>query len=257
MSTKNLKVGIFNAGSLGTKHEELIAAVQDMAPDILAINETWLGSGQDDKAPKLPGYRLQHTPRPDGRGGGVGFYIRRGLNVRKCNYPITASVEQMWLSLSVNNKKVVVGTAYKPPRQDVNFFLDAMTCSINSLAKHDHLILLGDFNIDLLTPNCGKSKSFMEFVHTVNLTQLVNQPTHFTEHSETLLDVICTNAVATSVEVKHTPSLGGHAMVVATFKIKKDRPSPRWVSYRPMQDIIVEQFEKDLDCILYLTASVV
>lgn len=78
MVDKNfLKIGLFNAGSLNTGHDEFIVAVEQLMPDIMAINETWLRLGEDEKAPALSGYRLRHCPRPDhirgGRGGGCGI----------------------------------------------------------------------------------------------------------------------------------------------------------------------------------------
>lgn len=75
LGLKNLLVGLFNAGSLCTRQEEFVVAVEGLAPDILAINETWLREGEENRAPRLPGYRLKHIPRPShirgGRGGGV------------------------------------------------------------------------------------------------------------------------------------------------------------------------------------------
>ncbi|KAG7299985.1 hypothetical protein JYU34_017020, partial [Plutella xylostella] len=61
---KSLLVGLFNAGSLGTGHDELIATVLRYDVDIMAINETWLREGEIDRAPVIPGYKLRHTPRP-------------------------------------------------------------------------------------------------------------------------------------------------------------------------------------------------
>lgn len=88
-STK-LNICLFNAGSLGTKHDELAVAIHRLSPDILAINETWLRVGEEGRAPSLSGYRLRHIPRPPsvrGRGGGVGFYIRSGLTARTLPHP--------------------------------------------------------------------------------------------------------------------------------------------------------------------------
>lgn len=88
--SRNLRFGLFNAQSLGTKHDEFLAALTHHDPDILAINETWLHEGQDAKAPAAPGYRLRHTPRPRtlaGRGGGVGFYVKEELHTRVRAHP--------------------------------------------------------------------------------------------------------------------------------------------------------------------------
>lgn len=103
---KFLKLGLFNAQSLGTKHDELTVAVQRQNPDVLAINETWLRVDQDAKAPVIPGYRLRHVPRPlsvASRGGGAAFYIKVGINARTCAHPPPATyIDQMWISMNIN-----------------------------------------------------------------------------------------------------------------------------------------------------------
>ncbi|KAG7294698.1 hypothetical protein JYU34_022954, partial [Plutella xylostella] len=86
-----------------------------LKPDLLALNETWTGDGQDKYAPNIPGYTLKNTPRPTGgRGGGVGFYVRHGLRVRHKPHPPSA-LEQMWLELTLGGVgRVAIGTAYRP-----------------------------------------------------------------------------------------------------------------------------------------------
>lgn len=251
INMSHLKVGLFNSGSLNTGQDEFIAALEVLSPDILAVNETWLQSGQDDKAPKIAGYRLMHSPRPasirGGRGEGVGFYVRRGVNIRICPYPIVPSVEQMWLRLTVHQKTVIIGTAYRAPWQDVISFLDALTDSIASFPKCDHLVLLGDFNIDMLNPNNSKLPLLKQFLQALTLDQVITEPTHFTDHSQTLIDVVCTDTKVRRVAVKYTPDLGHHAMILVEFNIKKEKILPRLVTYRPLKSIVMELFSSDLD----------
>lgn len=63
-SKKFIKLGFLNPGSLGTRHDEFIAAMLDHDVDIMALNETWLRPGEEGRAPVVPGYSLIHTPRP-------------------------------------------------------------------------------------------------------------------------------------------------------------------------------------------------
>ncbi|KOB71688.1 Uncharacterized protein OBRU01_08196, partial [Operophtera brumata] len=207
MINKLLKIGLFNPGSLGTNHDNFIATVDRLDMDVLAINETWLHAGEEGRAPALAAYRLRHTPRPRGkrtRGGGVGFYIRRGVNARTWPHPVDplhAMVEQMWLTVTFNGKKLAIGTAYRPDWIDVDLFFDALTDSINSLPVYDNLILLGDFNEIKI-----KSK-FDIFLSCLNLSQLVTSPTHFTETSESLIDVVCTDLRAKKISLEHVGRL--------------------------------------------------
>lgn len=242
---KYLKVGLFNAGSLGTKHDEFQAALLNESPDIFAINETWLKAGEDARAPSVPGYRLRHLPRPRGLrkkgGGGVGFFIKNGIIVRSVQHPIThAEVEQMWVCLNINTSRIIIGTAYRAHWVDVDIFLDSMTDSITSFGLFDYLILLGDFNLNML--DHSKSTKLKQFLDYFNLKNHVTKPTHFTTHSETLIDLVISDAPLSNVEVIHIPELGGHAMVLADLKIKKEKIAPKIVTYRPLKDINILNF---------------
>ncbi|XP_063831734.1 uncharacterized protein LOC135080943 [Ostrinia nubilalis] len=249
---KKLSVGLLNPGSLGTKHEEFLVALDHHDVDILAINETWLRAGEEGRAPAPPGYRLRHVPRPStvrSRGGGVGFYIKNGINARMIHHPSPLSVEQMWLGLNLSGIKLAIGTAYRPPWLNIDTFIDALSESISSLGKYDKILLLGDFNINILNTQDVQTKKLLDFLSYMNLNQYVNQPTHFTEHSETLIDVVCSDFLISQLSVNHIPDLSSHALITFKLNIKKDKPPPKWIIYRPLKDINFELFNDDLNSI--------
>uniref|UniRef100_A0A2A4KAV4 Reverse transcriptase domain-containing protein n=1 Tax=Heliothis virescens TaxID=7102 RepID=A0A2A4KAV4_HELVI len=252
MHDKYLKIGFLNVGSLGTKHDDFIASVASHSFDIVAVNETWLRPGEEGRAPTVPGYRLRHTPRPltvrGGRGGGVGFYLKRGLTVRACSTPTDPryeSIEQMWITLSLNGVKLAIGTAYRPPRSDLDLFLDAITDTISSLTKCDHYVLLGDFNVNMLNTGCQTLK-VCEFLNSLSLKQLVDSPTHFTDHSQTLIDLVCTNINNTSVCVEPFGAIHGHSLVICKLNIKRSKYKPHTVAYRPITKIDRDKFDDEL-----------
>lgn len=249
---KKIKLGLFNAGSLATKHDELHIAVDRLQPDILAINETWLSAGGEAHAPKLSGYRLRHSPRPRtvkaGRGGGVGFYIRNGIVARVCVLPNTAPVvvEQMWLLVNVNSTKLMIGTAYRPPWLNLDAFLTVLTETIATFTNYDKIVLLGDFNVNMLECNSSKYITLTQFLYCFDLTNVVSQPTHFTSHSESLIDLVCTNANVQNTCVDYIPDLGAHALVTVTFKINKPKVIAKNVWCRSLKNICQAQLDADL-----------
>lgn len=251
MVDRYLQIGLYNPGSLGTNHDNIIASFGRYSMDLIAINETWIQSGQDDRAPSIPNYKLRHVPRPAaiaGRGGGVGFYIRKGVAARTWTHPVDPlhiSVEQMWLTMTVRGKKLVIGTAYRPPWLNVDLFFDAITDSVNASPSCDNIILLGDFNIN---DNCKLNK-FRTFLDCLDLMQIVTMPTHFTNTSESLLDVVCTNLTAKNILVDPVGRLTGHSLIICEFKIKRDKMPPSVLTYRPLKNIISEYFNRDLDSI--------
>lgn len=243
---------MYNAGSLGTNHDNFIAATARQDVDVLAINESWLRAGEEGRAPTLPGYNFRHIPRPQGdrsRGGGVGFYIKRHLNARTWPHPVDPLhklVEQMWITFVLNGRKLAIGTAYRPPWMDVQLFLDAVSDSISSMRSYDNLVLLGDFNINLLNSGDTKTTQFNNFITCFGLTQLVSQPTHFTDTSQTLIDVVCTDMQANSTAIDHVGSLYGHCLVVCNFNVKREKVKPYHVTYRPFKNICDKVLDVDL-----------
>ncbi|KAH9645342.1 hypothetical protein HF086_002968 [Spodoptera exigua] len=256
---KRIRFGLLNAGSLGTNQDEFLVAMGNHPVDIMAVNETWLRRGEDDRAPSVPGYRLKHIPRPlsirGGRGGGVAFYIRNGIPARVRAHPEHANVEQLWLTLTVHRIKLLIGTAYRPPWLELESFLDGLTKSIGGLAPFDNLILLGDFNVNMADVNSSKSKELADFVTYLNLTQVVTTPTHFIGDSSSLIDVICTDAPVRNVEVNHISELSHHAFITCETVFKRHKCQPRSVVYRPLKDILEDYFDRDLKSIPWSTVG--
>lgn len=248
----NLKLGLFNPGSLGSHHDEFIILMERHRADVVAINETWLRPGEDGRAPLVPDYRLRHIPRPTqirSRGGGVGFYIKRGISARTLVYPIVPSVEQMWIRIKLNGKSLIVGTAYRPPWANITVFLDALSESISSLPYHDCLCLLGDFNVDYHGTHEYQKHMLDLFLSTHNLTQYVTNATHFTASSETLLDLICSNTLVSRIMIDHVAEISSHAFISCEINFKKNKIPLKKIIYRPLKDI-------DSDCLTYTLGAV-
>lgn len=244
---RNIKFGFLNPCSLGTRHDEFLYAMDRHNVDVMALNETWLRDGEEGRAPVVPGYQLRHIPRSAevrSRGGGVGFYIRRGVCARTLTHPNTSNVEQMWLSINVSGKVIIVGTAYRPPWLSVSIFIDALTETFGSLPYHDHILLLGDFNINFLETNSSSTILFKDFLTLTNMKQYVNNPTHFTSHSETLLDLICSDANLEGILVDYICTLSDHAFLSCELKIPKEKPIKRRAYIRHIKEIDNDELKK-------------
>lgn len=230
---KLLKLGLYNAGSLGTGHDDFQIAMARFEADIVAINETWIRQGEEARAPRVPGYRFRHSPRPadvrGGRGGGVGFYIRNGVKLRKLNPPCFA-IEQMWFSTLVNSRRLAIGTAYRPPWLNIDTFLDALTESVTCFSKYDHIILMGDFNVNMLDINSSMTKKLLQFLQYLNLVQYVDEPTHFTNDSQTLIDLVCANVDIRDVTTSNISGPNSHSMINVTLNLKKSKIKPKTIT---------------------------
>ena len=237
---RKLRIGLLNAGSLGTGHDEFLFAMDRHNVDIMAINETWLIDGEDGRAPVVSGYFLRHKPRPSGlreRGGGVGFYVRRGFSIQTLSHPEILAVEQMWLSFKASGKIIIVGTAYKPPWLNTRIFVDALMETFSTFSYYDHIILLGDFNINLLDVDNSHINILNELLSVTNMRQFVDRPTHFTNHSESLIDLICSNCEVEGIWVDYVCTLSRHAFISCEIKIAKEKQIREKSYFRQICDV--------------------
>lgn len=246
---KYLKLALYNAGSLGTGHDDFLVAMNRFEPDLVAINETWLPAGQEARAPTVPGYRLRSAPRPrhmrGGRGGGVAFYVKRDLRVHFLKHP-NAEIEQLWLSVRVNGFSLLIGTAYRPQWINTDLFIDALTETITVFAKYDYTVLLGDFNINMLDNSDTRVYEFNQFLQYLDLQQVVKEPTHFSVGSSTLIDLVCTNCKVRDVAVSNIRGSLGHGMINVGLMIKKTKIPPKCITYRPLKSLDLNQFDIDV-----------
>ncbi|CAG9572883.1 unnamed protein product [Danaus chrysippus] len=244
--SKKLRIGFLNPGSLGTGHDEFLYAMDRHNVDIMALNETWLREGEDARAPRIPGYSLRHVPRPTEmrtRGGGVGFYIKQGISARTLKHPDTIMIEQMWLSVNIRGKILIIGTAYRPPWLSTQTFIDAITDTYGALPYHDYILLVSDFNINLLDAGNASAAIFTDFLTYTNMKQYVTVPTHFTSHSETLLDLICSDTYVERVWVDYICNLSDHAFLSCELNIVKEKPVTKKMYSRRLDDIDLEQLK--------------
>lgn len=245
----NLRLGLLNVRSLNTGRDELLASVDIYKPDILALNETWIKTGEEKFAPAIPGYMLKLRPRPnDMRGGGVGFYVRKGLRVRIKPHP-ESSLEQLWMELNVPGRgRLILGTAYRPESVPVDAAIEALSESVSAFSYGDHLFLMTDFNVDLLKHNMVSVHEVGSFCSQHSLTNLVKDATRVNDRTSSLLDLIITDSpdLCKSVNIHHNPAISDHAMVIAEILIERPKEKPKYMFRRSLDKIDEELFNSDL-----------
>lgn len=250
----NLTLGLLNARSLNTGQDELLASIDRYKPDILAINETWIKEGGDKFAPLVPGYIFKHKSRSSSvRGGGVGFYVKKGLRVRIRPHS-DSPLEQLWMELALPGRgRLMVGTAYRPESVSVDVAIEGLSESVSVFSCFKHLILLTDFNVDFLQPSKPAARELLTFLSQHGMEVVVKAPTRVNGHSATLLDLVITDSpgLCKSVSIHHNPELSDHAMVIAVFNIEKHKEVPTYICRRLLNRINREEFNTDLESITW------
>ena len=88
----------------------------------------------------------------------------------------------------MRSKKVLIGGLYRPPNSTADYFT-ILSESIDSAYNTNipDIVITGDFYFNMRTNGNNKIK---DLIKNNNLEQLINEDTHFTENSSSLIDLI-------------------------------------------------------------------
>lgn len=118
-----------------------------------------------------------------------------------------------------NHKRLNLTFVYCPPTGNLNAALDTLSDNISESKSlmSGNLVIVGDFNVDLLNPNVH-SRQMEQFVNLCNVNQLIQGPTHITFSFETLIDQLYSSAP----HVAHTGTIccdiSDHLLIVVVLK---------------------------------------
>ena len=133
----------------------------------------------------LPPFRADRCNRPE---VGVIIYVRDTLICKRRTDLEIQNLEAVFIEIVVKTKKKFIGGFYRAPNRDADHFT-----LLNESIHRAHntnipdAVVTGDFNVNMHSNNSNKMK---DLIQNYNLKQLIQEDTHFTENSSSLLDLI-------------------------------------------------------------------
>ena len=196
--------------------------------DVLAISESWLNSTTTNAEVEIAGYKITRLDRTKTVGGSVYVYTRSSLKVkRQMSVTSETGFQQLWVQIQLKKlRSIVLCVAYRPDYCPVSSFVDDfMDKYSQALTLGKNIIVAADLNCDMLKPRSPEAVALQDLCDSVNLTQLIKEPTRVTETSSTLIDVIMTSSIdlveRTDVLKSH---ISDHYLVYAFLKLKISKP---------------------------------
>ena len=130
------------------------------------------------------------------------MYARNDVEVVRRPDLESPTIESLWIEVCPpKSHSFLVGVLYRPPTASNHAVKDYMFILESGLqqaaARGKEVIILGDLNCDLLAKRNNTSvecRQLKGLLRSENFTQLIHQPTRITRDSQTLLDIIATNA---------------------------------------------------------------
>lgn len=171
---------------------------EHLLPTTIALTETWLNQ-YNSSAYDIPGFHpLVSSCRKDNSNhGGVALYIRDNTDYLQrpdLNLFIPKVFESLFVTLKSSN--ITVGVIYRSPNGDCNNFLTHYEQLITKIQSEKHVIILGDFNFNLLNYNRHSPTTDFANINFANgCIPLITKPTRV-DTSATCIDNIITNEVS-------------------------------------------------------------
>ena len=237
------------------EYEVLLEAI-DNPFHIIAFSETWL-KDENVNTVSFEGYEHIYLTRPTD-GGGLSFFVENGLEYSVCNAMTIMSpyMESIFIEITFNQKQYIVGLVYRVPNTNLDNFIDTLNILIEPMKNKFEVILMGDFNIDLLQDNnCSRKLQNMTqsnyLVPTIlEATRVASVIRNGENHlTETLIDNIFINR---STEFKSGliySSISDHYPVFSILNegnISSFAEIPNTITTRLIDDFKIRKFKSAL-----------
>ena len=188
---KHLSFIHYNVQSIANKIDLITTELADF--DILAFSETWLHPSIQTTDLHIPEFNPpERKDRLRDRHGGVMIYVKESV-IYKRRYDLEPlNVECIWIEMQLNHSRILFGLFYRPPNSDIAYFSgieDSISLAVDTQIRN--IIVTGDFNLNML--NEQTSRKITDLCEQFSLYQTITEPTHFTENSSSLIDIILTS----------------------------------------------------------------
>ena len=203
-NVKGLKLVHLNVRRLPKKIDQLRLLMHVSNRYVLTLSETWLKDALSTKHFDIKGYtNFRYDRKVEAkvmgrraktgttkRGGGLITYVLENLNVSSNN------LEAHWIKIHRPNcKDVIVGNVYRSPSGNLKLAIDYLdeTFKALNLGKNE-VFIMGDFNVDFKKKTSADYKKLNFLIKANGLSQLISHTTKNNTTSNSLLDIILTNA---------------------------------------------------------------
>lgn len=177
----------------------------------------------NDSEINLINYSIVRCDSTSTHTGGVVIYIKKGLKFRILNQ-IHLPMRVWCLCIEVYSSVIneVIAVVYRSPNSsECEFCIHLSEWFDQMLLANPNIVIVGDFNIDLLKDNTYKRR-MSEIMINSNCKQLLNKPTRITETTRTLVDYVLT-PIEREISADTVPDIkiSDHESIVVKIPVQK------------------------------------
>ena len=187
--SKATRILAFNAQSMNNKFQKIRDITQKVKPTVLAIQETWGKNESTDYS--IRGYHKPEIRTRKGNmnaGGGVGLWVLANIDYEVIESPFVEKLIETQ-TIILPDLNICIINVYRPFGEK-DLFTNKLVDHISKVRDAEptaDIIVVGDFNIDLLQDNNSRDK-LIESTVQLEFIQQVTLPTRVTETTKSLID---------------------------------------------------------------------
>ena len=225
---KNI-LSYINVNSIRNKLDDL-KFLLGKSLDIICISETKLDETFPTAQFAIEGFSKPYRLDITSNSGGLLFYVKANLPsklIRFYNFP--SEIQCIPIELNISTKKYALLSIYRPPNQNINFFLDKLSEALDIYSKHyENICIFGDFNA---TP---ENNDMINFMSNQCLSNLIKGPTCFKSANGSMIDLfLTTNKYLFQKTNSFETGISDHHHLIATvLKTTYERFPPKLQTYQ-------------------------
>ena len=127
--------------------------------DVLTVAESKLDSSFPSSQFEVNGYKTPYRLDITDTSGGLLVFIKKGLpSLRLKSFKLPKDIQVIAIELTLYKSKWLLISIYRPPRQNLDYFLSSLTDLID-FYNFEKCVIIGDFNAE---PTNKKLKTFLD-----------------------------------------------------------------------------------------------
>ncbi len=224
LDASQLSMFHLNCCSLPNKIAEIQSTIGSLNVKFtfISFTETWLNANNVELYSNcFPGYSHYHFCREHKKGGSISIYVDNSVSVMDQILAETVNFEHLTLKLSIGSSNTVVSTIYRPPNTSLADFNNEFSSFVTNLQTNNKtdIVLIGDFNVNLLQYNDNNVRTFLNTAYSNNLCPLITLPSRLGMKSATLIDNIFTSFAASRSGLLYS-NISDHFPIFATLNVR-------------------------------------
>ena len=156
---------------------------------IICLIETWLDMVSLSNDLKLNGFSVPYIrDRPGDSHRGSCVYVKESIYSKYRPDLEVNVVECLWIEICTKHRKFLLGTFNRPPNFPPGSMLSIETSfGLAFNTAINDVIVVGDLNLDM--QKLRSNRKIETLCQMYNLSNIISEPTHFTESSSPLFDL--------------------------------------------------------------------